>query len=41
MPNQYQTDYTRFINECGFKLSKYHTDFYSDGLRYATTTEFS
>lgn len=37
----YRTDYTRFLEECGFKMCKYYTDFYSDGLRFATTTEFS
>lgn len=38
---EYKTDYTRFLEECGFTMCKYNTDFYSDGLRFATTTEFS
>lgn len=37
----YETDYSKFLKECGFKLNKYNTDFYSDGLRFATCTEFS
>lgn len=36
----YRTDYTNFLEECGFTMCKYNTDFYSDGLRFATTTEF-
>lgn len=36
----YLTDYGRFLIECGFKLNKYNTDFYSDGLRFATSTYF-
>ena len=40
-PMNYETDYTRFIKELGFKTSKYNTDFYSDGIRFSTCTEFS
>ena len=36
-----RTDYTNFLEELGYKLSKYKYDFYSDKLRFATTTEFS
>jgi len=36
----YLTDYGKFLIDCGFTLSKYNTDFYSDGLRFATTTDF-
>lgn len=37
----YANEYSRFINDCGFKTNKYNTDFYSDGLRFATSTDFS
>ena len=37
----YHTEYSKFIEECGFKLNMYGTDFYSDGLRFATCTDFS
>lgn len=40
-PHRYETDYTKFLKECGFKLNKYNTDFYSDDIRFATCTEFS
>lgn len=40
-PMNYETDYTRFIKELGFKTGKYNTDFYSDGIRFSTCTEFS
>lgn len=40
-PMNYETDYTRFIKELGFKTGRYNTDFYSDGLRFSTCTEFS
>ena len=40
-PRNYANEYSRFIEECGFKVNKYATDFYSDGLRFATSTEFS
>lgn len=40
-PRTYKTDYSKFLKGCGFKLNKYNTDFYSDGLRFATCTEFS
>lgn len=29
------------IRKGGFKTNKYKTDFYSDGLRFATCTDFS
>lgn len=41
MPMDYKTDYCDFLSELGFKLNKYNTDFYSDGLRFSTCTEFS
>lgn len=37
----YESNYSRFINELGFKTNKYNTDFYSDGIRFSTCTEFS
>lgn len=37
----YETDYCKFLEHHGFVLNKYKTDFYSDGLRFATCTEFS
>ena len=37
----HHTEYSKFIEECGFKVNKYGTDFYSDGLRFATCTDFS
>lgn len=36
-----RNEYTDFLEDLGYKLSKYKSDFYSDGLRFATTTEFS
>ena len=41
LPMDYKTDYCDFLTECGFKLNKYNTDFYSDGIRFSTCTEFS
>ena len=35
------TDYSRWLEDCGFKLNKNKTDFYSGGLRFATSTDFS
>lgn len=40
-PRYYETDYSKFLKDCGFNLNKYNTDFYSDGIRFATCTEFS
>lgn len=40
-PRIYKTDYCDFLNELGFKLNKCNTDFYSDGMRFSTCTEFS
>lgn len=40
-PMDYKTDYSRFIEECGFKTNKCNSDFYSDGMRFSTCTEFS
>ena len=37
----YYNEYCRFIEDCGFKLSTSCTDFFSDGLRFATSTDFS
>jgi len=34
-------EYCKFIESCGFKVSEYGSDFYSDGLRFATCTDFS
>jgi hypothetical protein len=35
------TEYTKFLEDEGFKLSETKHDFYSDGLRFATFTEYS
>lgn len=35
------SEYCKFLKEQGFKINKYGTDFYSDGLRFSTSTEFS
>lgn len=40
-PMDYKTEYCDFLTELGFKLNKYNTDFYSDGIRFSTSTEFS
>lgn len=37
----YETDYVKFLKEQGFKINEGNADFYSDGLRFATTTDFS
>ena len=37
----WKNKYTGFLESLGYKLSKDKSDFYSDGLRFATTTEFS
>lgn len=37
----YRNEYTDFLEEQGFKLSQSKTDFSSDGLRFASCTEFS
>ena len=34
-------EYTDFLESLGYKLSFYKADFYSDGLRFSTSTEFS
>lgn len=34
-------NYTRFLESLGYKLSELKHDFYSDGLRFSTTTDFS
>ena len=36
-----QNEYTDFLESLGYKLSFYKADFYSDGLRFSTSTEFS
>lgn len=41
LSNLYVTDYMTFLKEQGFTLNKGNADFYSDGLRFATTTDFS
>lgn len=33
--------YTDYLESLGYKLSKYKEDFYSDGLRFLTSTDFS
>lgn len=33
-------EYTDFLESLGYKLSQYKSDFYSDGLRFATSTDF-
>lgn len=35
-----KNEYTDFLENLGYKLSKYKSDFYSDGLRFATNTDF-
>ena len=40
-PIRHETEYSKFIEQCGFKTNRYKTDFYSDGLRFATCTDFS
>jgi hypothetical protein len=35
-----ENEYTDFLESLGYKLSKYKSDFYSDGLRFSTTTDF-
>ena len=39
--NYGKTEYARFLEETGIVLNKENTDFYSDGLRFATSNEFS
>ena len=36
-----KTIYCYFLEEIGYTLNKENTDFYSDGLRFSTSTEFS
>lgn len=36
-----RNEYTDFLESLGYKLSTYKSDFYSDGLRFSTSTEFS
>ena len=36
----WENEYTDFLESLGYKLSKYKSDFYSDGLRFSTTTDF-
>ena len=40
-PMNHENDYCRFIKECGFNPNKYNSDFYNDGMRFSTCTEFS
>ena len=35
-----RNEYTYFLEDLGYKLSEYKTDFYSDGLRFSTSTDF-
>ncbi len=37
----YKTRYAEFIEKCGYELNKCNTDFYSDGMRFSTSREFS
>ena len=37
---EFRSEYVHFLESLGFKLGKYCQDFYSDGLRFATCTEF-
>lgn len=39
--NYSNSDYCKFLRELGYTLGKWGTDFYSDGLRFATNTGFS
>ena len=39
-PHVHETEYSKFLEECGIKLRKYKTDFYSDGIRFAAFNEF-
>ena len=36
----FKNEYTDFLESLGYKLSKYKHDFYSDGLRFSTSTDF-
>lgn len=35
-----KNEYTNFLESLGYKLSKNKNDFYSDGLRFSTSTDF-
>ena len=35
-----RNEYTDFLEDLGYKLSEYKVDFYSDGLRFSTSTDF-
>jgi hypothetical protein len=35
-----ENEYTDFLESLGYKLSEYKSDFYSDGLRFSTATDF-
>ena len=37
----YESEYITFLESQGYKMNKYYTDFYSDGLRFSTGTDFS
>ena len=37
----YKTNYVEFLISLGYKMNEGYSDFYSDGLRFATYTEFS
>jgi len=37
----YKTNYVEFLISLGYKMNEGYNDFYSDGLRFATYTEFS
>lgn len=40
-PMVFEDEYIKFLRKQGYIINKYLTDFYSDGLRFATCTEFS
>ena len=35
-----RNEYTDFLEDLGYELSEYKADFYSDGLRFSTSTDF-
>lgn len=37
----FRNEYTDFLEDLGYKLSEDKSDFYSDGLRFSTSTDFS
>lgn len=37
----YESEYINFLESNGYIMNRYYTDFYNDGLRFATCTDFS